>query len=133
MQRTLLKSKIHRATVTACDLNYVGSLTIDAELMALADIVAFEAVHIVDVNNGARFHTYAIAGEEGSGQMQVNGAAARLVQRGDIVIVFSYAIYTEAETEIFEPRLIAVDAHNKATAPTGTRVTSLRDATASPA
>jgi aspartate 1-decarboxylase len=133
MQRTLLKSKIHRATVTACDLNYVGSVTIDAELMALADIVAFEAVHVVDVNNGARFHTYAIAGDAGSGQMQVNGAAARLVQRGDIVIVFSYAIYTEAETAMFEPRLITVDAHNKATAPIRARAASLRDATASPA
>lgn len=118
MLRTLLKSKIHRATVTACDLNYVGSLTIDADLMTLADILPFEAVHVVDVNNGARFHTYAIVGEPGSGQMQVNGAAARLVQRGDIVIVFSYATYTETEARSFKPRLIAVDSHNRLTLPT---------------
>jgi aspartate 1-decarboxylase len=113
MQRTLLKSKIHRATVTACDLNYVGSLTIDAELMAMADIRAFEAVHVVNVNNGARFQTYAMTGDVGSGQMQVNGAAARLAHHGDIVIVFSYAIYTEAEMATFMPLVIVVDRHNR--------------------
>jgi aspartate 1-decarboxylase len=111
--RTLLKSKIHRATVTACDLNYVGSLTIDAELMAMADIREFEYVHVVNVNNGARFQTYAITGNAGSGQLQVNGAAARLAHRGDIVIVFSYAEYTEEEVAAFTPLVIAVNPNNR--------------------
>jgi aspartate 1-decarboxylase len=113
VQRTLLKSKIHRATVTACDLNYVGSLTIDAELMAMADIREFESVHVVNVNNGARFQTYAMAGEPGSGQVQVNGAAARLAHYGDIVIIFSYAEYTEEELTAFTPLMVGVDQHNK--------------------
>lgn len=118
MQRTLLKSKIHRATVTACDLNYAGSLTIDAELMAMADIREFEFIHVVDVNNGSRFQTYAIAGEAGSGQMQVNGAAARLVHQGDIVIVFSYAEYRDDEMTSFAPLVILVDQHNRPAATT---------------
>lgn len=97
MHRTLLKSKLHRATVTGSDLNYVGSITIDADLLDLADIVEHEQVHVVDVNNGARFETYAIAGERGSGVVQINGAAARLVHTGDIVIVMSYAQYDRDE------------------------------------
>jgi aspartate 1-decarboxylase len=113
LRRTLLKSKIHRATVTACDLNYVGSLTIDSELMALADLCEFEFVHVVDVNNGARFQTYAISGQAGSGQLQVNGAAARLVHRGDIVIVFSYAQYAERELPTFAPVIVTVDHENR--------------------
>ena len=91
MQRTMLKSKIHRATVTDCDLHYVGSITIDPDLLEAADILEHEQVHVVDVDNGARFETYTIAGERGSGTMQVNGAAARLVHRGDTIIVISYA------------------------------------------
>ena len=91
MQRTMLKSKIHRATVTDCDLHYVGSITIDPELLEAADIREFEQVAVVDVDNGARFETYTIAGERGSGEMKVNGAAARLVHRGDTIIVISYA------------------------------------------
>ena len=93
MQRTMLKSKIHRATVTDCDLHYVGSITIDPELLEAADIREFEQVAVVDVDNGARFETYTIAGERGSGEMKVNGAAARLVHRGDTIIVISYAAY----------------------------------------
>ncbi|HKT56693.1 MAG TPA: aspartate 1-decarboxylase, partial [Microbacterium sp.] len=91
MRRTMLKSKIHRATVTASDLNYVGSITIDPELLEAADILPHEQVHVVDVDNGSRFETYTIAGERGSGAMQVNGAAARLVHPGDTIIVISYA------------------------------------------
>ena len=109
MRRTLLKSKIHRATVTGSDLNYVGSITIDADLLALADIVEHEQVHVVDVNNGARFETYTIAGEPGSGVMQINGAAARLVHTGDVVIVMSYADYEAAEVLCHEPIVVHLD------------------------
>ena len=91
MQRTMLKSKIHRATVTDCDLHYVGSITVDPDLLEAADILEHEQVAVVDVDNGARFETYTIAGERGSGEMKVNGAAARLVHRGDTIIVISYA------------------------------------------
>ncbi len=90
MQRVMLKSKIHRATVTDCDLHYVGSITIDPDLLEAADILEYEQVHVVDIDNGARFETYTIAGERGSGAMKVNGAAARLVHRGDTIIVISY-------------------------------------------
>ena len=110
MQRTMLKSKIHRATVTDCDLHYVGSITIDRDLLDAADMLEHEQVHVVDVDNGARFETYAIAGERGSGTMQVNGAAARLVHRGDTIIVFSYAGYDAAELERYEPRVVHVRA-----------------------
>src|ERR1700741_4546412 len=108
MHRTMLKSKIHRATVTDCDLAYVGSITIDPELLEAADILEFEQVAIVDVDNGARFETYTIAGERGSGEMKVNGAAARLVHRGDTIIVISYAQYDEADLERYEPRVVHV-------------------------
>src|SRR6476659_3593188 len=96
MQRVMLKSKIHRATVSDCDLHYVGSITIDADLLDAANIMEHEQVHVVDVDNGARFETYTIAGERGSGEIKVNGAAARLVHNGDTVIVISYASYDEA-------------------------------------
>ena len=97
MQRQMLKSKIHRATVTGCDVDYVGSITLDAELMRSADLLPNEQVHVWDVTNGARFVTYALEGEPGSGTVQVNGAAARLVERGDKVIVASFASYDASE------------------------------------
>ncbi len=114
MQRTMLKSKIHRATVTDCDLHYVGSITIDAELLEAADILEHEQVHVVDVDNGARFETYTIAGERGSGTMQVNGAAARLVERGDTIIVISYGQYDRAELRAYEPCVVHVEAGTNA-------------------
>jgi aspartate 1-decarboxylase len=110
MQRTMLKSKIHRATITDCDLHYVGSITIDPELLEAADIREHEQVHVLDIDNGARFETYTIAGERGSGVMTINGAAARLVQRGDTIIVVSYASYEETELEHYEPRVVHVEA-----------------------
>ena len=110
MQRTMLKSKIHRATVTDSDLHYVGSITIDPDLLEAADILEHEQVHVVDVDNGARFETYTIAGERGSGEMKVNGAAARLVHRGDTIIVISYAQYEEAELAAYEPLVVHVRA-----------------------
>lgn len=113
MNRTMLKSKIHRATVSDCDLHYVGSITIDPELLDAADIREFEQVHVVDVDNGARFETYTIAGEPGSGEMKVNGAAARLVHRGDTIIVISYASYDREDLEAYEPRVVHVDAANR--------------------
>ena len=110
MQRVMLKSKIHRATVTGSDLHYVGSITIDPDLLEAADIREHEQVHVVDVDNGARFETYTIAGERGSGTMQVNGAAARLVHHGDTIIVISYAQYDEAELDSYEPKVVHVEA-----------------------
>ncbi|MGH2854562.1 MAG: aspartate 1-decarboxylase [Solirubrobacteraceae bacterium] len=110
MQRVMLKSKIHRATVTDCDLHYVGSITIDPDLLEAADILEHEQVHVVDIDNGARFETYTIAGERGSGAIKVNGAAARLVHRGDTVIVISYAHYDRSELERYEPRVVHVEA-----------------------
>jgi aspartate 1-decarboxylase len=113
MQRTMLKSKIHRASVTDCDLHYVGSIKIDPELLQAADIREFEQVAVVDVDNGARFETYTIAGEPGSGDMKVNGAAARLVHRGDTIIVISYAAYDPDELDHYNPRVVHVGAHNE--------------------
>ena len=112
MQRTMLKSKIHRATVTACELHYVGSITIDPDLLEAADILEHEQVHVVDVDNGARFETYTISGERGSGEIKVNGAAARLVHDGDTIIVISYAAYTREDLEHYEPRVVHVDRSN---------------------
>ncbi|GGD69701.1 aspartate 1-decarboxylase [Microbacterium murale] len=112
MRRTMLKSKIHRATITGSDLNYVGSITIDPDLLEAADILAHEQVHVVDVNNGARFETYTIAGERGSGVIQVNGAAARLVHAGDTIIVISYADYSREDLETYEPVVVHVDRTN---------------------
>jgi aspartate 1-decarboxylase len=108
----MLKSKVHRATVTGSDLNYVGSITIDPELLEAADILEHEQVHVLDIDNGARFETYTIAGARGSGEVTVNGAAARLVHHGDKVIVVSYAEYDAAELESYEPRVVHVDAQN---------------------
>jgi len=113
MRRTMLKSKIHRATVTDSDLNYVGSITVDTELLEAADIREHELVHVLDIDNGTRFETYTIAGPRGSGGVQVNGAAARLVHTGDKVIVVSYASYEEAELESYEARVVHVDADNR--------------------
>lgn len=112
MRRTMLKSKIHRATVTGSDLNYVGSITIDPYLLAAADIREHEQVHVVDIDNGARFETYTIAGIAGNGEIQVNGAAARLVHRGDKIIVISYAEYDELELEEYQPIVVHVDHDN---------------------
>lgn len=113
MHRTMLKSKIHRATITGSDLNYVGSITIDPDLLEAADILAHEQVHVVDVNNGARFETYTIAGVRGSGVIQVNGAAARLVHSGDTIIVISYAEYSREDLETYEPVVVHVDRANR--------------------
>ncbi|GAB3811831.1 aspartate 1-decarboxylase [Tessaracoccus terricola] len=109
MQRTMLKSKIHRATVTDADLHYVGSITIDPDLLEAADIHEYEQVAVVDIDNGQRFETYTIAGVRGSGEIKVNGAAARLVHRGDLVIVISYATYDGAELADYEPRVVHVE------------------------
>lgn len=110
MQRVMLKSKIHRATITDSDLHYVGSITIDPDLLEAADIFEHEQVHVVDVDNGARFETYTIAGERGSGVIQVNGAAARLVHNGDTIIVISYAQYDQSEMKDYEPKVVHVEA-----------------------
>ena len=113
MQRTMLKSKIHRARVTDCDLHYIGSITVDPLLLEAADILAHEQVAVLDIDNGARFETYTIEGERGSGELKLNGAAARLVARGDTVIVISYASYDEAELERYAPIVVHVDADNR--------------------
>ena len=113
MNRTMLKSKIHRCRITGSDLHYVGSITVDADLLDAADVREHEQVHVVDVDNGARFETYTIAGRRGSGEVQVNGAAARLVHTGDTVIVVSYAEYEEEEMGIYEPRVVHVDSENR--------------------
>ena len=113
MNRTMLKSTIHRATITASDLHYVGSITIDPDLLEAADILEHEQVHVVDVDNGARFETYTIAGERGTGTIQVNGAAARLVHDGDTIIVISYAQYSREEMEHYEPVVVHVDRENR--------------------
>jgi len=113
MYRTMLKSKIHRATVTSADLHYVGSITIDADLMDAADLLPGEQVAVVDVTNGARLETYVIEGERGSGVIGINGAAAHLVHVGDLVIVISYAALPDAEAKAYEPRVVFVDAANK--------------------
>jgi aspartate 1-decarboxylase len=114
MQRTMLKSKIHRATVTDSDLHYVGSITIDPDLLEAADILEHEQVHVVDVDNGARFETYTIAGERGSGEMKVNGAAARLVHRGDTIIVISYGQYDRQELQSHIPLVVHVERDSNA-------------------
>ncbi|MFC0037032.1 aspartate 1-decarboxylase [Actinomadura rayongensis] len=113
MFRTMFKSKIHRATVTQADLHYVGSLTLDQDLMDAADLLPGEQVHIVDIDNGARLETYLIAGERGSGVIGINGAAARLVAPGDLVIIISYAQMSDADARSFEPRVVHVDRSNK--------------------
>ena len=113
MQRTMFSAKIHRATVTHADLHYVGSVTIDADLLEAADILPGEQVSIVDVTNGARLETYVIEGERGSGVIGINGAAAHLVALGDIVIVIAYQAMSDAEARAFTPRIVHVDAGNR--------------------
>jgi aspartate 1-decarboxylase len=115
MQRFLLKSKIHRATVTEANLDYEGSVTIDEELMRAADIVEFEQVHVYDVTNGNRIITYAIAGPAGSGTICINGAAAHKVHPGDVVILATYGILSEEELRGFRPRIVQVNADNRRT------------------
>src|ERR1041385_7077821 len=113
MYRTMLKSKIHRATVTQADLHYVGSVTIDEDLMDAADLLPGEQVSVVDVTTGARLETYVITGQRGSGVIGINGAAARLVHEGDLVIVISYCTVTDAEAREPRPRVVFVDADNR--------------------
>lgn len=113
MWRTMAKSKIHRATVTDANLNYVGSITIDKALMDAADLLPYEQVQVVNVNNGARFETYVIEGERNSGTICINGAAARLACPGDLVIIISYGTYDEKELSGFEPKVVHVDGENR--------------------
>ena len=113
MFRTLLCGKIHRATVTEADLNYVGSITVDQDLLDAAGICVNEKVQVVNNNNGARFETYTISGERGSGVVCLNGAAARLVQKGDVVIIMSYVMLSEPEVAAHEPKVVLVDEHNR--------------------
>jgi aspartate 1-decarboxylase len=113
MRRRMLKSKIHRAVVTDANLHYVGSITVDPDLLEAADILEHEQVAVVDVDNGARLETYAIAGRRGSGDLCLNGAAARLVQPGDRVIVISYADYDRDELADYEPIIVHVDTQNR--------------------
>jgi aspartate 1-decarboxylase len=113
MQRTMLKSKIHRATVTEANVDYEGSISIDRGLMEAADLRPFEQVQIYNVSNGERLTTYAIEAAQGSGEVCVNGAAARRVSRGDVIIVASYAVLEEAEVECHRPKLIYVDRQNQ--------------------
>ena len=124
MFRTMLKSKIHRATITEADVNYVGSITVDEDLMKAADMIEYERVQVVDVNNGARLETYVIPGPAGSGVVCVNGAAARLVTPGDKVIVMSYAMVEDAEARGMHPTVVFVDEANRITH-MGTSVTEL--------
>lgn len=116
MIRTMFKSKIHRATVTEADLHYVGSVTVDADLLDAADLLPGELVHIVDITNGARLETYTIAGERGSGVVGINGAAAHLVHPGDLVILMSYAQVEDAEARTMIPRVVHVDGANRVVA-----------------
>jgi aspartate 1-decarboxylase len=113
MQRFLLKSKIHRATVTEANLDYEGSVTIDADLMRAANIAEFEQVHVYDLTNGNRIITYAIVGAAGSGTICINGAAAHKVHPGDIVILATYALLSEEERKHFQPQIVQLDAHNR--------------------
>src|SRR4051795_12700587 len=115
MLRTMMKSKIHRATVTQADLHYVGSVTVDEDLLDAADLLPRELVHVVDVTNGARLETYTIAGERGSGVLGINGAAAHLVHPGDVVILIAYGMFDTAEAKVFEPSVVFVDEHNAIT------------------
>ncbi len=119
MNRRMMKSKIHRATVTDAHLDYVGSISLDTQLLKQADILVGEQVHILDIDNGARFETYAIEGR--SGEVCLNGAAARLVHPGDKVIIISYADYSAAELEKYEPRVVHVDDQNRPLSDTAAR------------
>jgi aspartate 1-decarboxylase len=117
MQLTLLKGKIHRATVTQCDLNYEGSISVDANLLERSGILPHEQVDVLNINNGQRFTTYAIPAPAGSGVIGVNGAASRLAQKGDLVIIVAYARMEEAEAKSFSPRVLLVDSNNKPQGP----------------
>lgn len=117
MQRHLMKSKIHRATITSADLHYEGSLTLDEDLMDAADLVEWEEIQVVNVNNGARFSTYIIPGPRGSGVVQLNGAAARLGMAGDLVILISYGVFADEELARFRPTVVFVDADNRIVRP----------------
>ena len=119
--RNMLKSKIHRAQVTQCNVDYEGSITIDKDLMEAADILQFEKVEVLNIHNSARFHTYAIDGERGSGEICLNGAAARLVAKSDLVIILSYHLVTEDEAATSSPRLVYVDSQNRIIDTRGTR------------
>jgi aspartate 1-decarboxylase len=123
MRRLMMKSKIHRATVTDANLDYEGSLTIDADLMDAADILANEQIHVWDVTNGTRLVTYALPGARGSGEVCVNGAGAHLIKPGDLVIIATYAEMKDKEAREYEPTVILVDAHNRA------RVREIEDVT----
>ena len=113
MLRTMCKSKIHRATVTEANLQYTGSVTLDAQLMKAADLLPYEQVHVVDITNGARIVTYCIEGSPGSGTVCINGAAARLISAGDKVIIIGYGQFTSAELEVFSPKIVMLDEHNQ--------------------
>ena len=113
MLRTMLKSKIHRATVTQADLHYIGSVTLDEDLLDAADLLPGEQVTIVDITNGARLETYVIPGERGSGVIGINGAAAHLVHPSDLVIIISYGVMDSAEAKSYLPKVVHVDAHNR--------------------
>ncbi|MGC4376317.1 aspartate 1-decarboxylase [Fictibacillus sp. Mic-4] len=113
MYRTLMKGKIHRARVTEANLNYVGSITIDEDILDAVDMLPNEKVQIVNNNNGARFETYIIPGQRGSGVICLNGAAARLVQEGDVVIIISYGMYDEKEVKTHQPKVAIMDENNK--------------------
>ena len=113
MNRVMMKSKIHRATVTAADLHYEGSLTVDADLLDAADILPHEQIHVWDVTNGTRLVTYALPGERGSGEVQVNGAGAHLIKPGDLVIIATYAVLEDQEARGHEPVVVLVDAKNR--------------------
>ncbi|WP_054816723.1 aspartate 1-decarboxylase [Nocardia arizonensis] len=134
MLRTMMKSKIHRATVTHADLHYVGSVTVDQDLLDAADLLEGEQVCIVDIDNGARLETYVIAGERGSGVIGINGAAAHLVHPGDLVILIAYGMMDEAEIAAYDPKVVFVDERNRPTvigadpahAPEGSGLTSPR-------
>ncbi|MEV6137104.1 aspartate 1-decarboxylase [Nocardia sp. NPDC051990] len=140
MLRTMMKSKIHRATVTHADLHYVGSVTIDQDLLDAADLLEGEQVCIVDIDNGARLETYVIAGERGSGVIGINGAAAHLVHPGDLVILIAYGMMDETELKEYAPKVVFVDEHNRATdlgsdpahAPEGSGLVTPRSLTAVP-
>ena len=110
---SICKSKIHRATITDADLNYVGSLTIDEDLMKLADLVEYEKIQVANINNGERFETYVIKGEAGSGVMALNGAAARRGQKGDLIIVIAYGLIEKSEAANHKPAIVIVDKNNK--------------------
>jgi len=113
--RVMCKSKIHRATVTDANLNYIGSITIDEDLMDIADILPYEKVQVVNNNNGARLETYVIKGERGKGDICLNGAAARLVQPGDTVIIITFGYFTPEELQSFSPKVVFVDEYNRVT------------------